>query len=214
MVPQTFTYSMRPIRDAEGIAHPQRDWASSAAGMPHPAAAAPTASQESLSITGPLFGPFCGFEVRSMFEFFLWVQLRLPAAPTHVCMVHTCVAFPLLACAPISVNVPEQVQLVLEFCDLGSLQSQLDGGAFLLGPAATADTAAATPNYLAVLEVASDVARGMLHLHNLDILHCDLKVSGLAGSAQGPSEHSSHCCKSPMHANKTHETATSFWRSF
>ena len=71
MVPQTFTYSMRPIRDAEGIAHPQRDWASSAAGMPHPTAAAPTASQESLSITGPLFGPFCGFEVRSMFEFFL-----------------------------------------------------------------------------------------------------------------------------------------------
>ena len=70
-----------------------------------------------------------------------------------------------------------QVQLVLEFCDLGSLRSQLDAGAFLLGPAsATVDAAVAAPNYLAVLEVASDVARGMLHLHDLDIMHCDLKV--------------------------------------
>ena len=67
-----------------------------------------------------------------------------------------------------------QVQLVLEYCDLGSLRSQLDTGAFLLGPAATVDAGA--PNYLAVLELASDVARGMLHLHDLDIMHCDLKV--------------------------------------
>ena len=65
---------------------------------------------------------------------------------------------------------------MLEYCDLGSLQSQLDAGAFLLSPASASVDAAAALNYLAVLEVASDVARGMLHLHDLDIMHCDLKV--------------------------------------
>ena len=82
---------------------------------------------------------------------------------------------------------------MLEYCDLGSLRSQLDAGAFLLSPASATVDAAAALNYLAVLEVASDVARGMLHLHDLDILHCDLKVRGLAGGAQSPSEHLSLC---------------------
>ena len=31
-------------------------------------------------------------------------------------------------------------------------------------------------NYAAVLETASDVARGMVQLHALDIVHSDLKV--------------------------------------
>lgn len=32
-------------------------------------------------------------------------------------------------------------------------------------------------NYRAVLEIAADVAKGMLHLHSLNIIHSDLKVS-------------------------------------
>ena len=32
-------------------------------------------------------------------------------------------------------------------------------------------------NYKAVLELAADVAKGMLHLHALNVVHGDLKVS-------------------------------------
>ena len=32
-------------------------------------------------------------------------------------------------------------------------------------------------NYIAILETAADVAKGMLHLHNHQVIHADLKVS-------------------------------------
>ncbi|GAX77879.1 hypothetical protein CEUSTIGMA_g5321.t1 [Chlamydomonas eustigma] len=61
-----------------------------------------------------------------------------------------------------------EVQLVLEYCQHGSLRSLLDSGAFV-------DADSGRLNRLAVLEVASDIARGMLHLHTQNIVHSDLK---------------------------------------
>jgi serine/threonine protein kinase len=62
-----------------------------------------------------------------------------------------------------------EVQLVLEYCEHGSLRSLLDKGVFIShDPGGT--------NHLAVLEVAADIARGMLHLHTQNVVHSDLKV--------------------------------------
>jgi serine/threonine protein kinase len=55
---------------------------------------------------------------------------------------------------------------VLEFCDKGCLREALDSGAFLL--------AGGGVNYAAVLDTAADVAKAMLHLHSLNVLHSDL----------------------------------------
>lgn len=61
-----------------------------------------------------------------------------------------------------------ELQLVLEYCDFGSLRDALDQGS--LHPLGR-------PNYTAVLETAADVAKGMLHLHACGIVHSDLKAS-------------------------------------
>jgi serine/threonine protein kinase len=61
------------------------------------------------------------------------------------------------------------VQIVLEFCDCGSLRDVLDAGGFSL-------PGTDCINYLAVLDTAADVARGMVYLHKMDIVHSDLKV--------------------------------------
>jgi serine/threonine protein kinase len=64
-----------------------------------------------------------------------------------------------------------QVQIVQELCDFGSLREALDRKAFHLPDGSV--------NYPAVLETALDIAKGMKHLHGSNILHADLKVSGL-----------------------------------
>lgn len=61
-----------------------------------------------------------------------------------------------------------EVRLVLELCDLGSLRAALDKGVFVLPDE--------TLNYHAVLDMALDIAKAMLHLHRQSILHSDLKV--------------------------------------
>jgi serine/threonine protein kinase len=58
--------------------------------------------------------------------------------------------------------------MVLELCDLGSLRSSLEIG-FML-------TREGCINYLGMLDIAIGIARGMLHLHKLNILHGDLKA--------------------------------------
>ena len=60
-----------------------------------------------------------------------------------------------------------ELRLVLQFCDCGSLRDVLDQGAFLQGKGV---------NYRAVLETALDIARGMMQLHALNLVHSDLKV--------------------------------------
>ncbi|KAJ9511825.1 hypothetical protein QJQ45_004378 [Haematococcus lacustris] len=60
-----------------------------------------------------------------------------------------------------------EVRLVLEYCDKGSLREALDQGAFM-GPSGL--------KYRAVLDTALDVAKAMLHLHSLNVLHADLKA--------------------------------------
>jgi serine/threonine protein kinase len=61
-----------------------------------------------------------------------------------------------------------EVQLVLEYCDLGTLQCALSA---FQGPN--------SPHYSAILEVALDIARGMMHLHSCNIIHADLKPSNI-----------------------------------
>jgi serine/threonine protein kinase len=65
-----------------------------------------------------------------------------------------------------------EVQLVLEYCNYGSLQRALQKGVFY----DTMENGYHVPNYMAVLEIASDVAKGMLHLHTQNVVHSDLKV--------------------------------------
>jgi serine/threonine protein kinase len=60
-----------------------------------------------------------------------------------------------------------EIRLVLEFCDCGTVREALDDGAFLLGREV---------NYLAVLETAADIAKGMIQLHRMNVVHSDLKV--------------------------------------
>lgn len=59
-----------------------------------------------------------------------------------------------------------EVRLVLEFCDKGCLRDALDAGVFLLPDGGI--------NYLAILDTAADVAKAMLHLHSVNVLHSDL----------------------------------------
>ena len=63
-----------------------------------------------------------------------------------------------------------QVRLVLEYMDKGTLRDALDSGIFI-------NPAGDEVDYEAVLETVAEVAKGMLHLHSLNILHGDLKVS-------------------------------------
>ena len=64
-----------------------------------------------------------------------------------------------------------EVRIVLEYCDRGTLRDALSQRAFVLLNGSV--------NYLAVLETAADVARGMDHLHSQGILHADLKVESV-----------------------------------
>ncbi|KAI8468020.1 MAG: kinase-like domain-containing protein [Monoraphidium minutum] len=66
-------------------------------------------------------------------------------------------------------NFTWEVRLVLEYCDRGNLRTQLDApGAFLL-PDGSRDM-------LSVVSCALDVAKAMLHLHSVNVLHSDLKA--------------------------------------
>jgi serine/threonine protein kinase len=72
--------------------------------------------------------------------------------------------------SPVSRNPVDafEVQIVLEFCDMGSLRRALDNFLLFFDDGRV--------NYLAVLDTAIDIAQGMAHLHSLNILHSDLKV--------------------------------------
>ncbi|GBF87741.1 hypothetical protein Rsub_00452 [Raphidocelis subcapitata] len=72
-----------------------------------------------------------------------------------------------------------EVRLVLEYCDKGCLRDALDDGAFLM---------VGGVNFPAVLDTAADVAKAMLHLHSLNVLHSDLKARNVmlaTGAADG-----------------------------
>ncbi|GAX83029.1 hypothetical protein CEUSTIGMA_g10456.t1 [Chlamydomonas eustigma] len=75
-----------------------------------------------------------------------------------------------------------EVQLVLEYCNFGSLQHALQKGVFFDDPQDkdhVVGPGIPSPNYLAVLEIASDVAKGMLHLHAQNVIHSDLKAGNV-----------------------------------
>ena len=73
-----------------------------------------------------------------------------------------------------------EVRLVLELCEYGTLRQALDAGAFA--------TLAGVINYPAILDTAIDIAKGMRHLHQQNVVHSDLKGGNilLAKSADEP----------------------------
>ncbi len=71
---------------------------------------------------------------------------------------------------------------MLEFCDCGTLRDALDQGMLMLSPDGPAP-ARPQVDYLAVLDTAADIAKGMLQLHALNVLHSDLKVGADSGAA-------------------------------
>jgi serine/threonine protein kinase len=62
-----------------------------------------------------------------------------------------------------------EVQLVLEYCDQGSLRQLLNKSGPFKAPDGGRDM-------LLILDTALDVARAMVHLHSENIIHSDLKV--------------------------------------
>lgn len=66
-----------------------------------------------------------------------------------------------------------EVQLVLEYCDRGSLRDALGAGAL--------NAPGGEPNYLWVLDTALEVCRAMVHLHSENIIHSDLKARNVSG---------------------------------
>ena len=70
-----------------------------------------------------------------------------------------------------------EVQLVLELCDLGNLRTALQVN-FML-------TSDGCVNYLGMLDLAIGIARGMMHLHKLNILHGDLKAQNVMLKSTG-----------------------------
>ncbi len=61
-----------------------------------------------------------------------------------------------------------EVQMVMELCDLGNLRNMLDEGLML--------TSDGRINYMGMLELCAGIANGMLHLHQQNIVHGDLKA--------------------------------------
>lgn len=86
----------------------------------------------------------------------------------------------LLAASPLPcrclVALAPQVRLVLELCDMGTLQELLRRGAFRQQPGGQPDMAP-------LLATASDVVRAMHHLHTTNIIHGDLKVCCVWGGS-------------------------------
>lgn len=70
---------------------------------------------------------------------------------------------------PTPICTAYHIQMVLEYCDGGSLRTLLNG---------TLQTGSRLSLSI-VLDFASDVVRGMLHLHNQNILHLDLKAANV-----------------------------------
>ena len=71
-----------------------------------------------------------------------------------------------------------ELQLVLEYCDRGSLGTLLkDYGGFR--------DEEGQLDYAAVLETAADIAKGMIHLHKNNICHNDLKATNVMFKSEG-----------------------------
>eukprot|EP00191_Tetraselmis_sp_GSL018_P004485 CAMPEP_0177620302 /NCGR_PEP_ID=MMETSP0419_2-20121207/26809_1 /TAXON_ID=582737 /ORGANISM="Tetraselmis sp., Strain GSL018" /LENGTH=209 /DNA_ID=CAMNT_0019119803 /DNA_START=1 /DNA_END=628 /DNA_ORIENTATION=+ len=62
-----------------------------------------------------------------------------------------------------------EVQIIQEFCDQGSLRKVLDDKIY-------ADRSTGLLDGTVLLKIAGDVARGMLHIHDMQIIHGDLKA--------------------------------------
>lgn len=69
------------------------------------------------------------------------------------------------------------MRLLCEYCDRGSLREALDLGAFKLPDGGL--------NYPAVLDTAVEIATAVLHLHQRNVLHSDLKARNIMLKSSG-----------------------------
>ncbi|KAG1669861.1 hypothetical protein FOA52_012449 [Chlamydomonas sp. UWO 241] len=79
-----------------------------------------------------------------------------------------------------TVNSGFEVQLVLEFCDCGTLWDAIAAGCFQIEDEAL--------NYRMKLDTLLDIAKGMVHLHSLNIIHADLKPNNVLLRSSGADE--------------------------
>jgi len=82
--------------------------------------------------------------------------------------------------SPDARNHDLEVRLVLELCDLGSLRDCLDIGMFKMPEDGSL-------NYVALLDVALDTCKAMVHLHRQNVLHSDLKSRNVMMKSAGHS---------------------------
>ncbi|KAK9918541.1 hypothetical protein WJX75_004858 [Coccomyxa subellipsoidea] len=78
----------------------------------------------------------------------------------------------------------QQLWLVLQYCDKGSLEEAVDKGAFR-----TAPTPIAPPSMATILQTALEIAQGLAFLHSRDILHCDISSANVLLHSQTPNPH-------------------------
>mmetsp|Transcript_4144 Transcript_4144/g.9967 ORF Transcript_4144/g.9967 Transcript_4144/m.9967 type:complete len:265 (+) Transcript_4144:4666-5460(+) len=65
-----------------------------------------------------------------------------------------------------------EVQIIQEYCEHGSLRKVLDSKTYLDGSTGLLEAGT-------MLKIAGDVARGMLHIHGMQIIHGDLKAQNI-----------------------------------
>ena len=70
-----------------------------------------------------------------------------------------------------------EMVIVMELCDLGSLRAHLDKKIFQLPDESL--------NYAAVLDVAIGICKALMHLHNQNIVHSDIKANNVMLKASG-----------------------------
>ena len=70
----------------------------------------------------------------------------------------------------------QEVWILLEFCDRGSLQDAVDRGAFR---AVRMGYVGSEANLAAVVKTGQEIASAMAYLHSLDILHGDLTAGNI-----------------------------------
>lgn len=150
---QTYTYSMQAVRDGSVVGSRLSEQAAEGA---H-ASGAETGSQQSQAGAGTARG----FEVRLLQAERLLANAHCPdtAEQAHVNTLRVFAA------------ANFQVRLITEYMDLGTLRDALDRHVFFIPPTLELD-------FCSVLDTAADIAKGVEHLHSLNIVHGDLKVGG------------------------------------
>ena len=72
-------------------------------------------------------------------------------------------------------------------------------------------TAGGGPDLLALLDIALDVAKAMLHVHHHHVVHADVKVRAEAGSVCTPMAHPESECRLALSESECCTSTTTTW---